>query len=152
MFDNIGGKIKSVAQVLCWIGIVASAISGIAMVFTVNFFVGLLVAAVGGAASWIGSLTMYGMGQLIEETTLNHAINQRILAHLEAGNAGKTAAEVRPFVVPAAHHDERGSQASRRAAIAAIAPTAGAEGWTCRKCGTRNIRGASTCRDCGEYK
>lgn len=34
MFNNIGRKIKTLAKVLCWLGIIASVISGIAMVLT----------------------------------------------------------------------------------------------------------------------
>ena len=31
MFDNIGGKIKAVAKVICWIGIITSIIIGFIM-------------------------------------------------------------------------------------------------------------------------
>ena len=34
MFDNIGGKIKGVARVFCWIGIIASLLIGLIMMVT----------------------------------------------------------------------------------------------------------------------
>ena len=32
MFENIGGKIKKLAKIICWIGIIISALSGIVLV------------------------------------------------------------------------------------------------------------------------
>ncbi len=71
MFDNIGGKIKAFAQVVCLIGIIASVICGIIMMaigeagFTL---VGFLIMILGPLFSWIGSFMTYGFGQLIENT------------------------------------------------------------------------------------
>lgn len=73
MFDEIGFKIKTVAQVFTWIGIVGSVIWGfVVMGSNVDNAVlfGILIIAIGSLASWLGSLTLYGFGQLIENTDI----------------------------------------------------------------------------------
>lgn len=103
MFDNIGEKIKTIAKVLCWIGIIVSAIFfiisilyGISSFFSsfkalryvfgragggamsyigrgfITFLGSVVIGAIGfiiGAfLSWIGSVRLYGYGELIERT------------------------------------------------------------------------------------
>lgn len=70
MFDNIGRKIKDVAQIVTWIGIVASIIGGIIITSTLKSPIGILVMIVGPLISWLSSLTLYGLGQLIENTDI----------------------------------------------------------------------------------
>ncbi len=67
MFDNIGGKIKVLAKVVCWIGIVVSVILGL---LTGNSITALLTMVIGSVASWVGSFMTYGFGQLIENTDI----------------------------------------------------------------------------------
>ena len=67
MFDNIGGKIKTLAKVVCWIGIVASVILGL---LSRNVITALLFIGIGSLGSWIGSFMTYGFGQLIENTDI----------------------------------------------------------------------------------
>lgn len=75
MFDNIGSKIKSLATIVCIVGIVASCLTGLVMMFMSGelgfgiFIVGLLIAAIGSLASWVGSFAVYGFGELIDNTT-----------------------------------------------------------------------------------
>ena len=70
MFDNIGSKIKSLAQIVCWLGIIVSAVSGLAIMISneETVFVGLLIILLGSIGSWIGSFVLYGFGQLIENS------------------------------------------------------------------------------------
>ena len=75
MFDNIGGKIKTLAKVICWVGIVASAISAVyvgAVTSNLNGALGIVIAIplvlLGAVLSWIVSFTLYGYGELIELT------------------------------------------------------------------------------------
>ena len=94
MFNNIGRKIKTLAKVLCWLGIIASVISGIVMVLTGVAFNrasvvrgysatvdselggaaavvgGIVMMVVGSLVSWIGSFCMYGFGQLVENSDI----------------------------------------------------------------------------------
>ena len=82
MWSNIGHKIQVLAKVICWIGIVLSVIAGIAIIaggsavrsygYTYNTgsttLTGILVIVLGALGSWLGSLTLYGFGELIERT------------------------------------------------------------------------------------
>ena len=72
MFDNIGGKIKTLAQVVCWIGIIASFLIGIILIKQDEdtALIGLLVLILGSLFSWIGSFMTYGFGQLIENSDI----------------------------------------------------------------------------------
>ena len=72
MFNNIGSKIKTLAQVVCWLGIVICVIVGIVLMSqdeeTVG--IGLVVMIFGSLFSWIGSFMTYGFGQLIENSDI----------------------------------------------------------------------------------
>jgi len=69
MFDNIGGKIKMVAKVSCWIGIIASVILGIIFLAeSDNELIGLLFIILGPLCFWLGSFITYGFGELIENS------------------------------------------------------------------------------------
>lgn len=82
MFSNIGTKIKTLAQILCWVGILASAVAGLIMVTTSGQTgEGVAVLLAGPPLSWIASFLFYGLGQLIENTDT--------LVALQSGNAGK---------------------------------------------------------------
>lgn len=72
MFENIGSKIKTVAEVVCFIGIIGSIITGIVLMALdeYTFFLGLVVAIGGSLTSWIGSFMTYGFGQLVENSDI----------------------------------------------------------------------------------
>lgn len=65
MYNNIGGKIKSLAEILCILGIIACVLIGM------NFrgAISLFIIIVGSIASWVGSFFMYGFGELIEKVS-----------------------------------------------------------------------------------
>lgn len=80
MFTNIGNKIRTFAKVLCIIGIVLAALSGLIMMISgismlgysytagagvALIFGGLVSAALGALLAWVGSFVLYGYGQLI---------------------------------------------------------------------------------------
>ena len=72
MFNNIGGKIKSLAKVVCWIGIIASIIGGIVLFMEDDdmFFICVLIAGGGALISWVSSFVLYGFGQLVENSDI----------------------------------------------------------------------------------
>ncbi len=79
MFDNIGSKIKTVAATIAWLGIIGSIIIGIIIIAEANdsyypsateTLSGWLVIIVGSLSSWVSSFTLYGFGQLIENTDI----------------------------------------------------------------------------------
>lgn len=70
MFDNIGKKIKNLASVLCWVGIIASVIVAIMMLSLSAIgarFVGVILLFAGPLVSWISNFFMYGFGELIDK-------------------------------------------------------------------------------------
>lgn len=73
MFDNIGKKIKLLASVLCWVGIIAYVIVAIIMIVVgmvgsdILIGLGLIFLFVGPLISWISSFFMYGFGELIDK-------------------------------------------------------------------------------------
>ena len=76
MFNNIGEKIKKLAEILCYIGILFSAIGGLVVMFVggssrsrAPFLIGLLIIFIGSLFSWIGSFFTYGFGELIVKAT-----------------------------------------------------------------------------------
>ena len=74
MFNNIGNKIKTCAEVISLIGIIASIITGIVIMLTIAtfqaIFLGLLICIIGSLLCWISSFVLYGFGQLIENTDI----------------------------------------------------------------------------------
>ncbi len=78
MFDNIGHKIKLLAQVMCWLGIGISVFIGILLIFTgmdqydSGIYVGggIAVLCLGSLFSWIGSFVLCGFGELVENSDI----------------------------------------------------------------------------------
>ena len=71
MFADIGGKIRSVARMLCWIGIAFSLLVGLILMAQDSDLapMGILTAGLGALFSWISSLFLYGFGELIVKAT-----------------------------------------------------------------------------------
>ena len=78
MFDNIGGKIKTLAKVLCWIGIVGSVIAAIGFFTSGNGITGWSMLIAGSLGSWISSFTLFGGGEITE----NSATQTQLLTKL----------------------------------------------------------------------
>lgn len=72
MFERIGSKIKKLASVITWLGIIASLILGVVLISGGDEMIvlGIVVMALGSLASWIGSFLLYGFGELIEKTCI----------------------------------------------------------------------------------
>lgn len=77
MFNNIGNKIKTYAEVVSWIGIIAciilgviSIIAGIASETVGPIITGVLVALIGSLSCWIAAFVLYGFGQLVENSDI----------------------------------------------------------------------------------
>jgi Na+-transporting methylmalonyl-CoA/oxaloacetate decarboxylase gamma subunit len=67
MYNNIGAKIKVLAKVIAWVGIICSVITGIGLIIDGNYLtvIGICVILVGTLFFWISSWFMYGFGELI---------------------------------------------------------------------------------------
>ena len=70
MYGNIAGKIKTLAQVVAWLGIIGSVVSWLVLVARDEDLLaaGLIIAVIGSLISWVSSFVLYGYGQLIENT------------------------------------------------------------------------------------
>ena len=73
MFNNVGGKIKSLAKILFWVGIVLSIITYVvclcmgAMEQSVALiFISFLVLFFGVFGSWVYSVMLYAFGSIVE--------------------------------------------------------------------------------------
>ena len=139
MFDNIGGKIKVLAIVGCWIGIISSIISGIAMMVEDEdlVFLGFLVMAIGSLVSWTSSFVLYGFGELIENS--------------EATNSNTY--EIRRLLMRIAPEEKKEPVKSYLSSTPTSTVNKTSYGsWVCKKCGTSNDANAIFCKDCGTYK
>ena len=72
MFDNIGGKIKALATWEFLIGTLLFVTGGVAALCIDDSLLatGLLLLFVGPLVSWLSSLLIYGLGQLVEDTEM----------------------------------------------------------------------------------
>ena len=94
MFENIGKKIKTLAKVLCWVGIVISIIYAIALFLIAMdsydeetfIIMGIVTLIVGPLTSWISSFFMYGFGELIDKAS---DIEKKINAQNPTRNLGE---------------------------------------------------------------
>ena len=80
MFNNIGQKIKTLAKVLCGLGIFIPCLAGIVNMLRPeigNPLTGLVLIVVGSLGSWVGSFMTYGIGQLIENTDILVSMSQQ---------------------------------------------------------------------------
>lgn len=100
MFTNIGKKIKVLAKVLCWIGIIGGIISGISLIavgasgagFSASYYgsssfvgggaliaVGVVMLILLPLLAWVSSFVLYGFGEMVENTDEIKHSNEEIL-------------------------------------------------------------------------
>ena len=88
MFGNVGGKIKTVAKVFCWIGIVTFVIIGLVFIIQSQqgwsngwmLGYGIVFIIAGPLISWLGSILTYGFGELIEKNVVQAQLLERLLS------------------------------------------------------------------------
>lgn len=75
MYNNIGGKIKGLAQFLAWLGIILSVLGGLVFMGItmlsgefIGAILGIIIAVVGSLVSWLNGFLLYGFGQLIDNS------------------------------------------------------------------------------------
>ncbi len=82
MFNNIGNKLKTFAQVNAWMGIVASLLIGFIAIYD-DPLLGLLIIIFGCFGSWISSFGIYGFGEIINLLQQNINNQEEILNNLK---------------------------------------------------------------------
>lgn len=87
MFNNIGGKIKVLAQVACWVGIICSVIFGFIYGHEADsFLIGLLIIVLGSLTAWTSSFALYGFGEMINQLECLNSNSKRIFDLLKERN------------------------------------------------------------------
>lgn len=156
MFNNIGGKIKTLAVVVCVIGMIGSAITAIVLWVNGLFLPGLLFLGVGCLASWIGSFFAYGLGQLIENSDLQ--VEELNKLRMQVNELKQPAPEVVEPAPAAAVHEHPAQQPAVRErpapkTSAYVKPVVyDGKNWICNKCGHENLGVQTWCRDCGRHR
>ena len=71
-YENIGNKIKGLAQMAFVVEAIAAVITGIALMASDEYLIlsGLLVLIAGPIIAWVSSWLLYGFGQLIENSDI----------------------------------------------------------------------------------
>ena len=92
MFNEIGNKIKSFAKTFFWIAIIGFSILGISIIaLSQNVYdrtaesqmltTGITIIVAGFVVSWIGSICLYGFGQLIDDNEKTRILLEHIAAN-----------------------------------------------------------------------
>ena len=161
MYKNIGGKIKKLAFILCIIGIVVSVILGLLIGVGIGSVVGsitsssyygssgsgggasgillfILIAGGGSLLSWISSFTLYGFGQMIENTD----IIRSEITMIKAGGGSMTGTK-------GGFSGKAGSGLTPPSDIYVPDSVSGPAMIRCPECGSDNEHGSLFCFRCG---
>lgn len=148
MFDNIGGKIKTLVKILCWLGIIASCIIGL-LAMQESVIAGLITAIFGSLASWISSFFAYAFGELVE--------NSSIIAQ-NTSKYNTTPAKSNPAPVTTPYAPVNPATPSGNTPVFSAPPAQQSvqynddNSWTCPKCSRRNLANRDSCWSCGFQK
>lgn len=70
MYHNVGNKIKVLAELVAALGMIGSVAVGLLLLpkTSLHPWVGVAIIAAGCVIAWASSITLYGFGQLIENS------------------------------------------------------------------------------------
>lgn len=87
MFEEPGYKLKTVAKILCWLGIIGTVSAAVTLgkdrYGDLDLLSFALILVIGCVTSYISSLILYGFGEMIENTSGISGHTSRILVKLE---------------------------------------------------------------------
>ena len=141
MFDNVGGKCKTLAKVICWLGIIGTIAEGIFLIMNGNemnhdyyprssgtniIIIGVMMLIIGPIFSWLASLALYAIGESAE--TGKYLVEQFTKSTSEEHTP--LVAKTTPVQSAAENHTY----------------------WKCPECGIVNPPSASFCKQCRTYK
>lgn len=96
MFNNVGKTIKGLASVLTWLGIIVSFVVFLILISIDEGFIGqaVIVLIVGALVSWLSSLTLYGFGELVDNSkAIAEAITKETCSTIPAQSPQKKASD-----------------------------------------------------------
>ena len=137
MFDNIGGKLKTIALTAAIINMIVFAIGGIVLIFIESFWMGLLFIVLGVLVSWLESTTLYGFGELIEATVQNKDYLKKIADSMERQEKERAADSMNKKESPAQD---------------TIKSVQTINGWICKNCSTWNEDANQFCKMCNRNR
>ena len=74
MFINIGSKIKGLAKIITWVGVIGSFLIGLTFMAlfysngTLELLAGFAIVLIGSLLAWVSSFILYGFGELVENS------------------------------------------------------------------------------------
>lgn len=152
MFDNIGGKIKTLAVIACVLGMIASIIIGL----TLMDHGGLWIIIGGCLGSWVGAFFIYGFGELIEQATITAENTTEIRNALVASNPTPVPSTPKSTIAQS-HTSEakpipRAENCPHPAPIGTVTPVhdSTTDEIICPNCGTRQKGNRRVCWSCGQ--
>lgn len=163
MFNNIGNKIKTLAKVVCYLGIALSCIFGL-VIFSealngksedvlIGFLTSILVAGIGSLLSWTSSFTLYGFGELIHSND-NMAQNIYLIAEKfidQKDVKSKIVQDSSTWICPeCAFNNSNNSKQCCNCGFENLPQSE--QMWTCPYCFQLNDSGKSTCTNCGKFR
>ena len=97
MFKNIGRKIKGLAALVCWLGIISSALTAVGLWAADQAVFAIVVLIVGFFISWVGSFQTYALGEIADNTAKQaemlaklyeeqKMLNEKLVQMANAGN------------------------------------------------------------------
>ena len=144
MFDNIGSKLKMLASIFAWGGIISSAIAGLILLFMTPL-TAILVFVIGALTSWISSWALYAFGQLVENSDRLVA-----LAEKQAKKQEQPAKDMPKQTMKSAGQSTT-QEPEKEAKEETTAPkqTVSEDVIRCSKCGTTQKANRMVCWSCG---
>ena len=151
-YENIGNKIKGLAQMAFVVEAIAAVITGIALMASDEDLIlyGLLVLIAGPIIAWVSSWLLYGFGELIEMSTVTAHATGNIESILRRPE--KSSAESEPVTAKKTEVKELPKQYTPERIKEHVPNTVLDNGWwKCGNCGTENAPYCSSCA-CGNTK
>ncbi len=138
MFDNIGGKIKSFARIVCILGIISSIVVGLICMGTYGdeggFIFGPFISIFGAIFSYLGSFFAYGFGELVENSEIVAEYYFKLERNSKSAPAKSESKSGYSLTEMSMQHNNN-------------SPT-----WKCSICGESNPRSSRICKSCGKDK
>lgn len=137
MFENVGGKIKTLVKVMFFLEAIGFIVGGIIMAVSDEdlILIGLGVAVVGPLVAWISSLALYAFGELVESNLrISRGVERLTGSNTATQQAPKTAVNTNSFSAQSTQTDSTVTY------------------WTCSRCKRENSDHRAECWYCGEKK